>query len=89
MDRRREAILQTEVAQKPNVGLAHFLTVATSRIFIGITTRYRSLAKARRKRWHLLAIYQKNISSSGYLNIIRTVQFGASMPMVYGQRLGG
>ena len=29
MDRRREAILQTGVAQKPNVGLAHFLTVAT------------------------------------------------------------
>jgi len=29
MDRRREAILQTGVAQKPNAGLYHFLTVAT------------------------------------------------------------
>ncbi len=29
MDRRRDAIIQPGVAQKPNVGLAHFLTVAT------------------------------------------------------------
>jgi hypothetical protein len=32
MDRRRGAILQPGVAQKPNVGLAHFLTVATNKI---------------------------------------------------------
>ena len=29
MDRRRDVILQPGVAQKPNVGLAHFQTVAT------------------------------------------------------------
>ncbi len=34
MDRRRDAIIQPGVAQKPNVGLAHFLTVATKKMNI-------------------------------------------------------